>query len=99
MANPAKDLIQLSALIDGELNGAEAGKVRERLAESETLQKEYRRIKEICDLLECWDRFDMHNVAASPSYEAKLHERLLKLLESTREKSSRVIRLKNSSRN
>jgi len=99
MGNPAEDLIQLSALIDDELNGIEAGRTRQRLADSAMLREEYRRTKAICELLQRWDRIDSRNISASPAYEAILLERLRRMRASERKPTSLVIAFSEVSRN
>jgi hypothetical protein len=99
MVNPAEDLIQLSALIDGELDGIEAGRIRQHLAQSALLQDDYRRTKALCELLERWDRIDSRDIAASPRYQATLLERLRRLRASERQANSLVITLSEVSRN
>jgi len=99
MANPADDRIQLNALIDDELDGVVAGRIRRRLAESTTLQDEYRSTKALCELLNRWDKIDCRHVSASPSYQAKLLERLRRLKASERNFSTLVITFAPASRN
>ena len=99
MAHPAEDLIQLSALIDGELSGAEAGRTRKRLTESALLRDEFRRIKSLCAMLERWDHIDSRHVVASPTYQATLLERLRRLRASERKPTSLLIPISDASRN
>ena len=99
MVNPAEDLIQLSALIDGELDGIEAGVTRQHLIESALLQDEYHRTKAVCEMLERWDRIDSRDICASPSYEATLFERLRRMRASEHKATTLVITLSEASRN
>ena len=99
MANPADDLIQLSALIDGELDGIEAGRIMQRLENSAALQDEYRRTKAACELLERWDKIDCRKIAASPSFQARLLKRLRRLRASEHKPSSLIIHLSALSNN
>ncbi|MBW7994990.1 MAG: hypothetical protein FVQ81_00170 [Candidatus Glassbacteria bacterium] len=76
MQDPADSLIQLSAYLDDELNGLEAGRTRQRLADCPRLREEYRRIKDLCELLTRWDKIDCRQVTASAGFEVTLTERL-----------------------
>ncbi len=79
MTDPAEDLIQLSAYLDRELDGAEAGRIAALLLTNSALAEEYKLLKQIRDELSCWDKYDCIDVCASPAFEDKLTERLRQL--------------------
>jgi anti-sigma factor RsiW len=80
MAYPADVLIQLSAYLDGELDGAEAGRIAVLLVSNPAISEEYEFLKQICSTLTNWDRIDCSGrLCASPSFEPKLTERLSRL--------------------
>ncbi len=76
MPVPAEDLIQLSAYIDGELDGDEAGRIAMRLVTNLALAEEYEMLKQIRDMLSYLDKIDCTVVAASPAFEPKLYRHL-----------------------
>ena len=86
MTDPAESLIQLSAYLDGELDGAETGWVAALLLTNSALAEEYKLLKQIRDELCCWDKYDCVDVYASPAFEHELTERL-GLLRGTASKS------------
>jgi hypothetical protein len=78
MEAPAECLIQLSAYMDGELEGAEAGQVTVLLVSNPAVSEEYELLKQVCNTLTAWDEVDCIGIYASPSFVPKLTERLHK---------------------
>lgn len=79
MTDPAEDLIQLSAYLDRELDGAEAERVAALLLTNSVLAEEYNLLKQVCDVLSYWDKYDCMDVCASPTFEHDLAKRLRRL--------------------
>lgn len=80
MTKPADDLLQLNALLDGELNGVEGEWIRKRLAASVRLQEELFQIKCVIETLNLWDQFATPDIRASDNFERKLFNRLRRVV-------------------
>lgn len=89
MGNSVDELCPVSALLDNELEEAEAREVQKKIGNSGRWKDQYEELKALGTLLKLWDRIDSQGVRASASFELRLFTRLRDLR--NRQSSSLIV--------